>query len=770
MKKLLFLVSMLSVSALMQAQTVNNIKGGISASVNGQHVEIRFYDESLVRVTKSEKPDAELSAVPVVTMQPKDVEVKTLQSDGVAVVSSHQTTASLSLTTGRVTVQDASGRIFIAEKDYGTLFFPAQYSGQPATAVRQAFLLDADEQVYGLGQQQEGRFSQRNCRFQLHQENMQIGMPYFYSTRGYGLLWNNASPTMWADCPNETSFESEMGEAVDYFVIAAGSADGVMAGLRQLTGQSPMNALWTYGFWQSKERYGNQEEIVDAVRRYRQLGVPLDGIVQDWQYWGHTWTVWNGLTWTKEEYPDPHRMMDEIHSLHAHAIASVWPSFGFGTHIYRDFKDRGYMLGITTWPDSADVYDVYNPEARRLYWDYLNENMFSTGLDGWWLDATEPEMPRRGEELDVKTFMGPLRKNANAFPVYTISDVHANQRKVCSDKRVFILTRSAYLGQQRTGAVTWSGDIDARWDVLARQIPAGLSFSLCGNPYWNTDLGGFWVRDYDGCNDPRYRELYVRWLQFGTFMPMMRSHGTNTPREIWNFGDRGDWAFDAIEKSIRLRYALLPYIYSTAWQVSSNAETFMRPLVMDFPADRRVENLGSEYLFGRSLLVAPVTEAAYVSDDKVFHADAKAVKDVYLPKGCGWYDLHTGEHHAGGTTVSRHVPIDEIPVYVREGSIVPVGPDVQYSSEKKWDNLLLTVYPGADADFTLYEDEGDNYNYERGQYTEIPIHWDDAARTLTIGARQGSFSGMLAKRTFRVNVVGGRSFQVKYSGKTVTKG
>lgn len=761
---------MLSASVFVHAQTVHKTEHGIVTHIQGQRIELTFYDDAIVRITKTENREYELSPVPVVTMLPQKVSLNISEKDDVAEIATPAVTAVINKHSGAVTVCDASGRDLISEKAFGGQFLPANYDGTASHLVKQAWRLHEDEQVFGLGQQQTGQFSQRNRRFRLQQENMIICMPYFYSTRGYGLLWNNASPTVWSDSRNETSFESDMGSAVDYYVIAGGNADKVLAGLRRLTGHAPMNALWTYGYWQSRERYTNQEEIVDVVRRYRDIKVPLDVIVQDWQYWGHTDPQWNGITWTKEEYPEPERMMREIHSLNAHCIASLWPSFGNGTEVYRDFKSRGYMLGIKTYPEeNVDVYDVFNPEARKLYWDYLSRKMFSTGLDGYWLDATEPEMKEMGKAYNADTYLGKLRKNANAFPLYCVEDVYKNQRLQTDSKRVTILTRSAYLGQQRIGSISWSGDIDARWDVMARQIPAALNFSLCGNPYWNTDLGGFWVRDYDGCTDPRYRELYVRWVQWGVFMSIMRSHGTNTPREIWQFGERGSWAFDAIEKAIRMRYALVPYIYSTAWQVSHNDDTFMRPLLMDFADDPTAVGMSTEYMFGRSLLVAPVTEPMYVDDERNYHPTTDARKMVYLPKGCDWYDYATSERHAGGTVVNRTVAIDEIPVYVRAGSIMPVGPDVQYTAERRWDNLPVTIYPGADGDFTLYEDEGDGYNYEQGKCAEIPMHWNDATRTLTIGVRQGSFKGMLKSRTFIVNVAGTtKHTKVKYNGKAAT--
>ena len=766
--KNLFLSLLLVSGVIAQAQSVQKTNNGVKAVANGDNVTITFFSNSIVRVTKSEALNPELSQAPVVTMEPQAVDVKVGQNDGTLRVSSPEVTAILNLTTGSVAIEDASGKKLITETDYGTHIVPAIYNNENSHVVKQAFRLHADEKVYGLGQQQTGQFCQRNRHISLWQDNMSISMPYFYSSRGYGLLWNNASPTVWSDSKNETSFASDMGSAVDYFVLAGGNADKVLANLRTLTGHAPMLPLWNFGFWQSKERYFIQDETVGVLRKYRELGIPIDCVVQDWQYWGVGDELWNGITWTSDRFPDPTGMMNEIHAMHGHCIASVWPSFGKETAIYKEMDSHGWMFKFKTFPegDFARVFDVFNPNARNLYWNYMNKNMFSVGLDGWWLDATEPEMRGPNDAYKEQTYLGLFRKNANAFPLFTVADVYDKQRQTTSDKRVTILTRSAYLGQQRTGAISWSGDIWSRWDVMEKQIPAALNFSICGNPNWNTDIGGFFSWEFkEGHNDPQFREMTVRWTQFGAFMTIMRSHGTHTPREIWRFGEPGTWAYDAIAKAIRLRYSLLPYIYSTAWQVSKHDDTFMRPFIMDFPNDAKAVDESHEYMFGRSILVAPVTTPMYVDKDGNFNANAKAMKEVYLPAGTDWFDFFTSERVSGGKTINRHVAIDEMPLYVRAGSIVPIGPDVQYTSEKPWNNLTLKVYPGADADFTLYEDEGDNYNYERGERTEITMHWSDKDQTLTIMPRVGSFKGMLKNRTFVVNVIGGKTKKVSYNGK-----
>ncbi|MCF0189030.1 MAG: DUF4968 domain-containing protein, partial [Bacteroidaceae bacterium] len=453
MKNFFAAIMLLGCALAAQSQPLSRTEHGVRARANGDVVTISFFADDILRVTKSAVAEPELSQAPVVVMSPGKVEFRVEQQEQTLRVSTRKMTAELNLATGAVSVSDGGGRGLIAERDYGTQMVGSPYDGK-SNVVRQAFRLGNNEEVYGLGQQQTGQFSQRNRRIALWQDNMSISMPYFYSSRGYGLLWNNASPTTWLDSRNETSFESDMGEAVDYFVLGGGDADRVLANLRRLTGRAPMLPLWTFGFWQSKERYYDQEETVGVMRRYRELRVPIDCVVQDWQYWGVGDDIWNGVTWTPDRFPDPAGMMRDIHDMHGHCIISVWPSFGKKTQIYKEMDANGWMFSFRTFPDGdhARVYDVFNPQARSLYWQHLNRNIFSKGFDGWWLDATEPEMRQPNDAYKEKTYLGLFRKNANAFPLFQVADVYDNQRKETSDKRVTILTRSAYLGQQRTGA------------------------------------------------------------------------------------------------------------------------------------------------------------------------------------------------------------------------------------------------------------------------------------------------------------------------------
>ena len=651
---------------------------------------------------------------------------------------------------------------------------------------------------------------QRNMTKNLIQGNVEDVSPFFQSTKGYGVFWDNYSPTLFTDNEVETSFRSEVGDCVDYYFMYGKNADGVIAQVRSLTGQAPMFPLWTYGYWQSKERYKSQEEVVDVVRKYRELGVPLDGIIQDWQYWGHNY-LWNAMDFQNPTFNNPQKMIEDVHAMNAHMAISIWSSFGPMTKPYRELDKKGMLFNFTTWPQSGleswppnmeypsgvRVYDAYNPEARDIYWKYLNDGIFKLGMDAWWMDSTEPDhLDWKPEDMDTKTYLGSFRKVRNAYPLMTVGGVYDHQRAVTSDKRVFILTRSGFLGQQRYGANVWSGDVASTWESFRNQIPAGLNFSLCGMPHWNSDIGGFFAGHYNkswnddsASKNPLYQELYVRWLQFGTFNPMMRSHGTDVYREIYKFGKKGEPVYDAIEKMIGLRYSLLPYIYSTSWEVSNRQSSFMRALMMDFVDDRKVWDINDEYMFGKSILVAPITHAQYtpeavvkVSEEEGWNRDGvkKAKTDVavdfmetkstkiYLPAGTLWYDFWTNEKHEGGKEITKETTLDVIPLYVKAGSIIPVGPQVQYATEKPWDHLELKVYAGANGNFILYEDEFDNYNYEKGVYTEIPISWNNTSCKLTIGARKGAYEGMLKNCKFTVTLQDGTQKNVDYNGKAIS--
>lgn len=781
---------------------------GVRTEIDSVTVEVTFYSPSTVRVTKLPQSMASAGDSYSVTGKPGDVDFTAKESGHTIRLKSSGLTVDIDEKSGDVSFY-APGKGMLL-KEQGMSLTPIDDCGEPAFRVNQAFLLEKNEPVYGLGNLENGNLSQRGVTRKLMPGNVEDGIPVFVSVKGYGVIWDNYSPTDFVDNGKETAFVSEVAAGIDYYFIYGGDMNGVVAGIRGLTGDVPMFPLWTYGFWQSRERYKSQEEITGVVKRYREIGVPLDGIIQDWQYWGNNY-LWNAMEFMSPDFTNPQKMISDIHGNNARMIISIWSSFGPQTKPYRELAEKGLLFNIETWPQSGishmwpprmdypsgvRVYDAYSPEARDIYWKNLSR-LHDMGIDGWWMDSTEPDHFNATEEdFATPTALGSFRKVRNAYPLMTVGGVYDHQRAVDSTKRVFILTRSGYTGQQRYGCNVWTGDVTSSWENLRKQIPAMLNFSLTGNPNVNSDLGGFFCSAYNNAGpesavrNPLFRELYVRWMQMGVFTPMMRSHGADIKREIYYFGEDGDPVYDALANAIRLRYSLLPYIYSTSWNVTSGAGSMMKALPMDFPKDKKVWNMTDEYMFGDNLLVAPIVKAHYTPElitttdentgwDRKEKFDVKVTDgydflvpmstSVYLPAGTSWWDFETGERHAGGKSIEKSADINTIPVYVRSGSILPIGPDVQYATEKPWDNLEIRVYPGADGSFTLYEDEGDNYNYEKGKYSEIKFKWDDKKRQLTIDRRKGEYPGMLKERDFRVKLIGSDSRStVHYNGDAVT--
>ena len=771
-----------------RAQSFTKTDSGIKTTVNSVGIEIQFYAPSIVRVVKWPEGTSFTKESLSVIKSARKTAFRIARTGKTVSLKSESMTVNLDLNTGKISFM-ASNYLLLNEKEGGSSFTDFNDAGVKTYSVYQAFILDKDEAVYGLGQQQQGKMIQRNIKLNMVQGNTDDYIPFFLSSKGYGLFWDNYSPTIFEDTPEITSFRSDVGDCIDYYFMYGANADGVIALMRELTGQVPMFPLWTFGYWQSKERYKSQDEILDVVKKYRELGVPLDGIIQDWQYWGNNY-LWNAMEFLNAEFPNPRKMIDDVHGMNAHMIISIWNSFGPMTKQYRELQKIGALLDFQTWPQSGSEkwpplmdypsgvrpYDVYNPAARDIYWNYLNKGIFSLGMDGWWMDSSEPDhMAFKPADFDIKTYLGSFRKVRNAFPLMTVGGIYDHQRAVSSDKRVFILTRSAFAGQQRYGANTWSGDVTASWDALKNQISAGLNFSLSNIPYWNSDIGGFFLSRFrKKLGDAGYRELYARWIQFGTFCPMMRSHGTDAPREIYQFGKKGDRVYDVIEKYINLRYRLLPYIYTVSWDVTANQSTMMRALVMDFPGDRNALDINDQYMFGKSILVCPVTTPMYSKETDEDFSTIKS-RELYLPSGTDWIDFWTGEKLKGGQKVKKEVPLDIMPLYIKSGSIIPFGPEVQYATEKKWDNLELRIYEGANGSLTLYEDENDNYNYEKGVFSTITLKWDNTNRILTIGNRTGTFPGMLNERNFRIVVVSGNKgtgsgLSVKYDAIVNYKG
>ena len=775
----------------------------LQQQVADTEIKAEFYTPTIVRVTKTPVGRNYTPKNLVVTAKPQDVTVSRKGNS----MSSSSLTVKMDARTGALTFTTANGKTLLREK---TFSFAKRNEGHDADAYRvnQTFTLDKDEAIYGLGTIQNGKMNRRGEHKRMEQSNLEDFQNVLQSIKGWGIYWDNYSPTQFDDDNSGMSFTSEVGEAVDYYFMYGGSADGVIAEMRHLSGDVPMFPLWTYGFWQSKERYKSPAEVVGVVDRHRKLQVPLDGIIQDWQYWGSNY-LWNAMDFLAEEYANGKKMIKDVHERNAHFMISIWASFGPQTQQFRELSEKGLLMPFETWPQSGlshiwppvmkypsgvKVYDAFSSEARNIYWKYL-KTLFDYGTDGWWMDSTDPDFfnPRESD-YDHQVTGGTWRSLRNAFPLETVRGVYQAQRKESSAKRVFIMTRSAFAGQQHYGSNMWSGDVASSWDMLRKQVPAGLSYSLTGNPNFNTDIGGFFCGSYNtkgpgsAPQNPQYQELYVRWMQYGLFCPIFRSHGADAPREIWQFGEKGEPVYDAIEKTIRLRYRLIPYLYSMAWQVTSNNESYLRPLFSDFANDRRVWDTTDEFMFGRSILAAPIVEAQYTAeavvkedamsgwDKKEAHdsgnlakVDFKAQKTAtkYLPSGAEWYDFWTGKRFKGGQKVTLQTQLDRVPMFVRAGSILPLGPEMQYTSEKSWDDLEIRIYPGADGTFVLYEDEGDNYNYEKGVFATIAFQWNNKTQTLTIGNRQGTYPGMLESRHFTVVLPDGRQQRVAYGGSSV---
>jgi alpha-D-xyloside xylohydrolase len=618
---------------------------------------------------------------------------------------------------------------------------PVEVNGEKTFHAEVNFAIyGSHEGLYGLGQHQAGVWNYRGETVDLSQENTNIAIPLLVSTNGYGIFWNNPSRSRMNNRFVHTLYWSaEVADRIDYYFLYGPDADRIIGHYRELTGEVPLFGRWAYGFWQCKNKYQSQEELEAVAAKYRALHIPVDNIVQDW-FW---WVTMGEMKWNPH-YPDPQGMIAKLHDEHFHLMVSIWPYFRPGSAVYDEFDKKGWFIAKTVQPSFHPVgqalYDATNPEARRQYWDNANAALFKIGVDAWWLDTDEPETEGREDNIltDNKLHIGSGARYANVYPLFHSGGVSEGQRAASEEKRVFILSRSAYAGSQRFGVTAWSGDVLSDWVTFQRQISAGLNYSISGMPYWTTDIGGF--ISGGNLNDPKFRELFVRWFEFGAFSPIFRVHGTRNPdeNELWSYGPEAEKILVDYDT---LRYRLMPYIYSEAWQVTSKHGTLMRPLVMDWREDVDAQNTGDEYLFGPAILVSPV------------YLQGATSRTVYLPKAT-WYDFWTGERLDGERRIQADAPLGKMPLYVRAGSIVPMGPAMEWATEKPADPIELRIYPGADGDFALYEDENDGYAYEKGTHATIAMHWDDGAKTLTIGAREGSYPGMPVGRTFRVVLVG----------------
>ncbi len=794
---------------------------------------IGFAGESIVRVTMTGKqPFQNRASLSVVA----NSWYRNYRMDEDATefrVATSSVAVSVDKKTGAIAYFDPAGRLLMREPERGGKWltpidvYRNRFSGSEATSAngidgvrvsaaeservldrhafqaKLEFVFAPDEALFGLGSHEEGYGNLRGKSRELYQHNLKAVIPYFVSTRGYGILFDCYSLMTFHDDPIGSYLWADVVDELDYYFIRGERFDDVSRGYHALTGPVPMPPKWYFGYTQSKERYVNAKELVDIVREHRRRGIPLDLIVLDWKHWPDD-GGWGQKSFDPVRFPDPKGLTAALHEMGAKLMVSVWPAMTGDGPNRTEMLERGLMLG------NQSTYDAFREDARRCYWEQANRGIFSNGVDAWWCDCTEPfESDWRGavkpephERLPIDTGEAKRYLDPGYIGAYSLlhsRGMYEGQRGTTAAKRMVNVTRSSYAGQHRYGTTTWSGDISATWETLRRSIPEGLNFCAAGEPYWNLDIGGFFIKndpdhwfwrgDYEagcrgltsssarepdpndtGCTDLGYWELYTRWLQYATFLPMFRSHGTDAPREAWRFGEPGSAFYDAIVHYIRLRYRLMPYTYSVAAQVSLRSWTIIRAVALDFPCDLGTHGLTDQYLFGPGLMVCPVTKPMYYDRNSEPIAEAEKSRPVYLPSGTGWYDFRNEAWFPGGAIVAAPAPLDVIPVFARAGAIVPLSPVMQYADEVLDAPYEIRVYRGADGAFPLYEDEGDNYNYESGRFSIVMLRWSELDGELTIAARAGEFDEMVKSRQWHIVFIsesGRKSCSVVYEGEAI---
>ncbi len=603
-----------------------------------------------------------------------------------------------------------------------------------------------DEKIYGLGQFEEGALNLRGTTQYLHQANLKIPVPMLLSTNGYGMLFSTGSTAIFSDTKCGTYFYTDADIAMDFYFIAGDNFDKLVSGYRFLTGKASMLPLWAFGFMQSQERYETGAEMLEIAKGYRDRNIGIDTIILDWHSWAGD--GWGQKTFDLERFPNPTKMIDDLHDMDVKFMLSIWPNMRYGTENHKEFTDKNLFL------PASEVYDAFNEDARKLYWKQTEEGLFKHGIDSWWCDSSEPSTPEWGSQFKAQSaimhsnYFNTMSKfmtaeNVNGYPLVHAQAIYEGQRSCCECKRVTNLTRAAFTGAQRYGTIFWSGDTMASWDTMKKQITAGLNFCAAGIPYWTLDIGAFFVKkaenwfwngDYtEGLDDLGYRELFTRWYQFGAFLPIFRSHGTDVRREMWLFDDEENHMFyDAMVEANKLRYSLLPYIYSLAGKIHLEDYTMMRLLAFDFANDEKACESTDSYMFGDSFLVCPVTEPMYYNANSTKIENPQRFKEVYLPKSCGWYDFYSGKFYEGGQTISVELTLNQMPLFVKAGSIIPMTNPLQSTAELKNAEITVHVYKGKDCSFNLYQDSGDGYDYEKGDYSMTKFTWDDKSSKLTV--------------------------------------
>lgn len=666
--------------------------------------------------------------------------------------------------TNAITYQDRNGQVITSEAQTNNKAMrPATIAGISTYNCTTTFNSPANEALFGLGCHPEDTLS---INYKGRNQEMLIkymtgAIPVLLSTKGFGLLWDNYSASNFfgaEDGNTKFKYVSESGKQVDYYFFYGPDFDQIINLYRIATGKAPMYPKWAFGLFQSQDRYKTQAEILSVKNNYRKNHIPVDAIVQDW-YWWSPLPIGSHVM-NHERYPDPKAMIDELHRDHMHAMISIWPVFGSGTNDFNDLKNKGFLTSIT-WDNFVThtfdtYYDAHNPKARALYWQQARDSVVARyGWDAWWVDQCEPDNGSLLDERRKAVFS--VGKGIDYFNTYSLEHskgLYSGWRKDIPAKRAFLLIRQSFAGEQRNAATLWSSDVTTTFRALRSQIPQGINACVSGIPYWTSDIGGYISHTSpDGIpdwSDPQCRELFTRWFQFGTFSPIFRIHGKGE-RALFS----SNW--DESTKSIllkydQLRYRLLPYIYSLSARVTQNNYTLMRNLSFDFRNDANVYNIPDQYMFGPAFLVCPVTAQMFTGSKA---AAGKTTREVYLPATTSWYDFYTGQVYKGGQTIAAKAPIDVIPLYVKAGSIIPMGPVMEYATEKPASKIELRIYPGADGHFVYYEDENDNYNYEKGKHVTFSLNWNNSRRVLTISAAKGNYQGMIKQHTFNVVLVNG---------------
>jgi alpha-D-xyloside xylohydrolase len=750
-------LAVLAVSAHATVVSFSKDNDGITCHLDKGMMKVKICMDNMIEVKYTSLPIFLDKPSLVVTNEFKPIPRFTItENTGEIVIATADLKVILNRLTNAIRYTDLNGNIILDEDgSQGKTMTAATIAGISAYNCSTQFNSPAGESLYGLGCHPEDSLS---INYKGRNQEMVIkymtgAIPVLLSTRGYGLMWDNYSASSFygaEEANTKFRYVSESGNMVDYYFIYGPGFDRIIASYRSATGAAPMFPKWSFGLFQSQDRYKSQAEVLSVKDKYRDEKIPVDCIVQDWFYWEPN-VIGSHVMWPAR-YPNPKYMVDELHKANIHGMISIWPVFSKGTNTFDQMAYSGGMTDIL-WDNAMthildSYYDAHSNQARQLYWKQAYDSLVGRfGWDAWWVDQCEPD---NGGNIDARRksnfAIGRGIDYMNTYALMHSTGLYDNWRRDIPEKRAFFLIRQSFAGQQRNAATLWSSDITCTWNAFRNQIPQGINACASGIPYWTSDIGGYHFHwQAPDWSTPANRELFTRWFQFGTFCPIFRIHGKGERALFSN-----NW--DARTKSIlldydNLRYRLLPYIYSLSWRVTSNGYTIMRSLAFDFREDEGIKSIPDQYMFGPSFLVNPVTALMYSLPGT---KDFKGTRKVYLPKSAAWYDFWTGKRIPGGQTIDAAAPIETIPLYIKAGSIVPMGPYLQYATEKAADPLEIRVYSGANAEFVLYEDENDTYNYEQGKYSTIAMNWNEADKTLTIGDRQGDFQGMLKERTFRI--------------------